>query len=156
MSVSVEFDLSGFQTKCLRFAYLADRSLGPAVLAAAEDGVALAKSSHRYTDRTGKLTATAKATLRRTGSGGATAEMHWPQSYAAAVDGGTRPHTITAKKRGVLAFVASGGNAVFARSVRHPGTRAYGFAGDAHTKAERSLETRLVAALHAAADEAFR
>lgn len=49
--------------------------------------------------------------------------------YAAVVEVGGRPHTITAHGRGFLKFPAFAGNdgsggVVFARSVRHPGTPA--------------------------------
>lgn len=43
-------------------------------------------------------------------------------SYATAVHDGTRPHTITARRGRTLRFVA-GGRVVYARQVRHPGTR---------------------------------
>jgi hypothetical protein len=153
MPVTCEFDLSGLQAAVMRFGYLVDRSLGPAVIGAAEDGIGQVKASHRYKDRTGKLTGTAKATLRRTGQGGAMAEMHWPATYARVVDEGSRAHIIEAKSRKYLRFVAASGGACFARRVRHPGTKGYGFAGDAYLKAERSLETRLVVAIHDAARE---
>lgn len=41
--------------------------------------------------------------------------------YAAAVERGSSPHTIRARPGGVLRFTI-GGETIFARSVRHPGT----------------------------------
>lgn len=61
-------------------------------------------------------------------------------NYAAAVHEGTKPHVIKPRNASVLAFPI-GGKMVFAKSVRHPGTRARPFLRNA---AERvvAAETR--------------
>ena len=60
-------------------------------------------------------------------------------NYAAYVEFGTRPHTIVPRNKKALRFAASkadarlsgsvrrGGNAVFAKKVRHPGTKPHPF-----------------------------
>ena len=53
--------------------------------------------------------------------------------YAKFVHDGTRPHLITPRRASVLAFQV-GGRTVFARSVRHPGTRARPFLANAPVK----------------------
>lgn len=50
--------------------------------------------------------------------------------YALYVHGGTKPHTITPKRRRALRWV-SGGDFVFAKRVRHPGTQPDEFLYDA-------------------------
>ena len=51
-----------------------------------------------------------------------TGEVFNDAKYAAAVHDGTSPHMITARRGKALKFTA-GGRTVYARSVRHPGTR---------------------------------
>lgn len=48
-----------------------------------------------------------------------------PLPYAAAVEGGSRPHVIRPRRAKLLAFQV-GGTRVFARQVRHPGSRGVG------------------------------
>jgi len=45
------------------------------------------------------------------------------EKYGPYVEYGTRPHTILPTRRKALAFKDKGGKLIFARSVRHPGTR---------------------------------
>lgn len=47
--------------------------------------------------------------------------------YGADVEYGTRPHIIRPRNASVLAFPGAGGETVFAKEVRHPGTRAQPF-----------------------------
>lgn len=52
--------------------------------------------------------------------------------HASYLENGTRPHVIRPKRPGgVLVFVTSIGNTVFAREVHHPGTRPYRILADA-------------------------
>lgn len=44
--------------------------------------------------------------------------------YAGTIDGGSRPHKITAKNGKALMFM-TGGKTIFRRSVNHPGTKPY-------------------------------
>lgn len=66
------------------------------------------------------------------------AETRATAEYAAYVERGTRPHTIVPRTKSVLRWPASGsatlsgrvrssGQAIFAKKVRHPGTRAQPF-----------------------------
>lgn len=57
---------------------------------------------------------------------GFAAEVNATAEYAADVEFGTKPHKITAKDGGVLAFQKDG-KTVFAKSVNHPGTKAQPF-----------------------------
>lgn len=54
---------------------------------------------------------------------GARGEVYNDADYAPAVHNGSGPYTIRPKRKKVLRFVV-GGQTVFAKSVRHPGTRA--------------------------------
>lgn len=71
--------------------------------------------------RTGALRASVKATQQ----GPLAWKIASPLPYAAIVEGGSRPHTITPKRAKLLSFQV-GGARVFARRVNHPGTRAVG------------------------------
>ncbi len=66
---------------------------------------------------------------------------------------GTKPHTITPKKAGgVLAFQAAG-DMVFARSVKHPGTKPTHFMLDARDRAEVVLARFIEAGFRSAIGE---
>ncbi len=71
---------------------------------------------------TGNLRVHNKMNVKRTANG-ARGEVYNDADYAAAVHFGSGPYTIRPKKRKVLKFEVNG-QTVFARSVRHPGTRA--------------------------------
>lgn len=49
------------------------------------------------------------------------------EKYGAYVEFGTQPHTITPKHGKYLKFKTDSGKVVFARSVRHPGSKPYPF-----------------------------
>ena len=66
------------------------------------------------------------------------------------LDAGTKPHTITAKRRDALRFVASGGAVVFRRTVKHPGTKPKQYIA---AEAQRA-EPALLVAVERAADAA--
>jgi hypothetical protein len=55
-------------------------------------------------------------------SRGPTGIVEYIAKYAAAVEGGSAPHIIKARKKKALRFVVDG-QTIFAKSVRHPGTR---------------------------------
>lgn len=86
MPTTVEIDVSGLE-RVLREAEtaLAD-DLHRAGVQAAKDGVALARASHPYEDRTGDLTGEAHVEEDHTTGGGL---MTWPVDYASYVDKGT-------------------------------------------------------------------
>lgn len=135
----IEIDLSDVRRACNEGNAQQLRVARSAPLDAAREGQAQALGRRRYKDRTGGLTGRAFAALVATTETGSEAEMRWPVPYASFVDAGTAPHEISPRRRTYLKFGGSGGNPVFARSVRHPGTRPTGFAGDAAQTAERLL-----------------
>lgn len=135
---TLEVDLSDVRRACVEGQAQRVLSAHHAVDVAAKEGVAQARSRRRYKDRTGNLTARILAGATRAGPDGAEGEMRWLMPYASFVDAGTPPHVIRPKRGGSLRFEA-GGAPVFARAVKHPGTRAAAFTGDAETAAERAL-----------------
>ena len=85
--------------------------------------------------RTGKLRGSFKvrtATARR-----AIVDAIW---YAKFTNKGTRPHTITAKGAGLI--FNDGGNTIFTKKVRHPGTRGTGYVNKAAHKGLRDHVSR--------------
>lgn len=74
-----------------------------AVAHAADEGVREAQTNHPYTDRTYRLTGTARATLAGGPRLEPEAEMMWPAPYAGFVDEGTtrsRPYPFTPQATG--------------------------------------------------------
>lgn len=74
-----------------------------AVATAAEEGVREAQTNHPYTDRTYRLTGTARSTLTSGARLEPEAEMTWPAPYAGFVDEGTsraRPYPFTPQASG--------------------------------------------------------
>jgi hypothetical protein len=70
---------------------------------------------------TGRLRASGRMQFRE-GARGPRGRVEYPVRYAAAVHDGTGPHIIRARKKKALRFQYHG-QVVFAKSVRHPGTR---------------------------------
>lgn len=156
--IDIEFDLSDVRRRCADGNAVLRHGARDAAIAAAREGLKHAKARRRYKDRTGALTSKAYAARVLGGASEGSAVIVWPLPYAAIVDGGTRPHDIYPKKgagfkgpvrpgqgrkgrgssSGLLVFQI-GGRTIFARHVRHPGTTAYAFAGDAYIKAEAVL-----------------
>ncbi len=80
-----------------------------------------------FTPRTGNLQKKTTARVVRT-KGGRVLKLDNKAEYADAIDGGARPHVITAKSGGFLRFFwAKHRKWVMARKVNHPGNRAYRF-----------------------------
>jgi hypothetical protein len=73
------------------------------------------------------------------GAKSAHAVMRASAPYAAFVENGTKPHTITAKRQTTLRFVQNGA-VRFSRSVRHPGTKPRPFMAQAQDRATPLLE----------------
>jgi hypothetical protein len=105
------------------------RILAAAVLAAETN----AKATTLFKDQTGKTRASIKGSVGlRTGKVVA-------RGAASLLENGTHAHTITARNGGMLRFFVNG-NAVFRRSVKHPGAAARPFMGQARYHAERVVE----------------
>jgi hypothetical protein len=156
--IDIDFDLSDIRRRCADANAVLRQGVRGAVMTAAKEGLETSKARRRYKDRTGNLTRKAYVGRDLGGPNDANAVIVWPVPYAAIVDGGSRAHSIFPKQgagfrgpvregqgrkgRGAatpsLAFTV-GGRLVFAKSVKHPGTSGYGFAGDAYTKAEAVL-----------------
>lgn len=94
-----------------------------------------------FRHRTGKLRASTKASVSRYRMA-----IRSTAKHAAFLEHGTRPHTIVPRYRKALRFTA-GGRLVFARRVRHPGTRPYRFLSSARDHAyywaHAALESRM-------------
>lgn len=135
---TLDIDLSGLRRAAREGQAQRVLSSHRAVEVAAVEGLAQSKARRRYKDRTGNLTRLATAQGVQATPTGGFAEIRWPVPYAAAVDEGTKPHQIRPRRRTFLRF-DFGGPPIFARKVRHPGTRPTGFAGDAALAAERVL-----------------
>lgn len=70
---------------------------------------------------------------------------HAKTEYDIFVEKGTKPHMISAKPGSVLAFKV-GGKQVFARTVRHPGTRPNPFAANSARRWHESLGEKMALA----------
>ena len=116
---------------------------------ASGDAVTYSREKHEYKSRTCALE---KATfgrvimLRRS----ARVVLKNPKSYAAPINDGARPHVIKPRRAKLLRFL-SGGRFVFARSVNHPGNRAYRFLYNATRHGFRMFRKRLEQQLEAVA-----
>lgn len=140
MSCTVEFDLSSVRASVER---ICGKTLELTVdmgTELAKDGAQYARDHHAYTDRTRKLT----ESIRSTPCVGGDRDMHAyviaggaEAPYARIIEEGSKPHTITGNP--FLVFPGKSGDIVFARSVEHPGTRPYGFMGQAYFSMERRI-----------------
>lgn len=146
-TVSVESDLAS------QWSAEMDRlgeGIREAVQTAAREGVAEAKAVRTFKDRTGNLFASIRYQMDEVTQLGAVATISAglePRArYASFVENGTRPHRIEVRRRDALRW-EDGDGVHFARSVNHPGTRAYPFMGPAYLKAERVLEREINAAI---------
>lgn len=89
---------------------------------------------------TGALRAGWKIRVTKIGKGG-TVTVSNETPYARSVEYGTKPHTIRAKAKSVLANRKTG--AVFGKTVNHPGTRAVPMLAPALRSAISKLNSRL-------------
>ncbi len=84
-----------------------------------------AQSNPGFTPRTGGLQKATKARVIRT-TGGRLLRVSNAKPYAAAIDKGAKPHTISARNKPYLHFRGSRGW-VRVKSVSHPGNKPYHF-----------------------------
>lgn len=134
-------DLADFHREAARAHSLLVSATAIAAREAAEAGRDEAKRG-QFKDQTGTL----RGRIDAKALSGGEWEIVAPTPYALFVEVGTRPHPIYPKRASVLRFYL-GGRTVFARSVQHPGTRAYAFMGHAYEIAERVLYARAEAAV---------
>jgi hypothetical protein len=101
-----------------------EKALGMGGLAALQR----VNSNPPFKPQTGKLQKATKAKVARLGSG-RVLRLTNSKHYASFVESGTKPHVIRAKRHmgAMLRFRGKGGGFVFARKVKHPGTKPYRF-----------------------------
>lgn len=99
----------------------------------------------QFTPRTGNLQKRTSTKVVRT-KGGFLMKLSNDAPYAAAIDNGAKPHTISAKHSPFLVF-RIGNQWIRKKSVNHPGNRAYRFLSLAHTRAGSITERVLRASL---------
>ncbi len=99
------------------------KQLEEASRAALHDALLAAEASAENSIRSQTVTRTGRllAGVQTVQTGPYTGHLFSTAPYSGFIDGGTRPHIITAKGGGVLSFEI-GGKRIFARSVKHPGT----------------------------------
>lgn len=134
----LEIDLSDVKRACAEGNAQQIRVAREAPVTAAVEGQNQAIANRRYKDRSGDLTGKAYVSAPKVDDRGAETAMVWPVRYASIVDGGSRPHEIRPRRATFLRFDGPGGP-IYARAVKHPGTKPYAFAGEAARIAERVL-----------------
>lgn len=154
----VDVDFSEVEAALVRLQEAADRRMKAALQQVAEEVVVHAKTNHEYRDRTGRLTQSIRAEqVQGSFAEGFTINMisgGLRVSYAAHIEYGTRPHTIRPREGNRALRFTVGGQTRFARSVRHPGTRAYSFMRNALNAKVGRLEQMMELSLQLAAEEA--
>lgn len=100
-----------------------------------------------WTNRTGKTGQSFRVTQDAEGLG---ATLSSGAKVARFLESGTPPHTIRPRRKDALRFVPAGGGVVFARVVKHPGTKPRHYVAAEATRAEPTLH----AAVERAATEA--
>ncbi len=131
-------------TKALRELSDFAKHLEEASRGALHDALLAAEASAENSIRSQTKTHTGRllAGVQTVQTGPYTGHLFATAPYSGYVDGGTRPHIITAKSGGVLSFVMNG-KRVFARSVKHPGTSPRPFVKPAMAAGIQVLEASL-------------
>jgi len=122
--------------------------------AAAKVGEAHPGKHATFTHRTHKLEKSTKGQVIRTSKGGFRVRLSNARKYAAAIDLGAKPHTITARRAKNLRFIV-GGKLMFRKTVQHPGNRPYRFLYRATQAAARVAGANLESGMARAA-KAFK
>jgi len=113
-----------------------------AVVVGVMTGANVARSDHRFKNRTGKLEGSIGWRIVKETERGGSGEFYANAKYASFVDGGTRPHEIRPRRAPALRFRVNG-VWVTTQLVRHPGTRPEGFMGNALLAATREMELEI-------------
>ncbi len=108
---------------------------------AGQDAVNYVRKEPHFTPRTGNLQARTDYKLIRT-STQRIVKVRNAAPYAAAIDKGSRPHIIAARRAQALRFEV-GGRILFRKWVRHPGTKPTHFLWFATVRGFESLGSRL-------------
>lgn len=151
-ALTYTFDISDFRTKAAGTRHIMAAGTRRAVQIAGEAGAVRARSEHKHTKRTGRLTSSAELRfeLRQADSSGSWGYLVNYTPYGAYVEYGTKAHKIYPKAahglvgpvregqtrratgkgphehivgRGLMLRFRVGGRIVFARMVNHPGTQ---------------------------------
>jgi hypothetical protein len=120
-----------------RFLAETERLIGDAEEVAGRHAEEQVRANPPFKPRTGNLQRQTTHRVVRLGSG-RILRIANSAKYAAAIDGGSRPHLIRARN-GYLAFKGRDGKTVFRRQVQHPGNRPYKFLYRATNSAFRVL-----------------
>jgi hypothetical protein len=115
-----------------------ERAIDQALTTAGRHGVDHVQKNPKFQRRTGKLQDKTTASRIIRTSGGKLIRLMNPLPYAAAIDTGSKAHNIKPRRRKFLRFTVRG-KLVFARSVRHPGTKPYKFLWRATHSAHRVM-----------------
>jgi hypothetical protein len=106
---------------------------------AAKAGERLSKERPGFKHRTGNAKARTKGRVIRRG-GKVIVRMSNDAKYAAILEKGSRPHIIRPKRPGGFLRFEIQGRIVYARQVRHPGTKPYRFLSKGRDVASRMFE----------------
>jgi hypothetical protein len=122
-----------------------EQTLTVAVRMAGEDAATKAKQTDKFRDRTGSLRNSIKPVgpVGSFGSGDLAVTLSAGAAHASFVEEGTPPHVIRPKHRKALRWPVAGGF-LFAKVVRHPGTRATHFLADAANESIIRLKDELL------------
>lgn len=102
------------------------------------EGAAEARAKHRFKNQSGDLERSIVGRVTGSSPTDHRGEIKATAKYASYVEEGTKAHEIRPRKARMLRF-ESGGAAVFARLVRHPGTSSSPFMGLAYLRCERVM-----------------
>lgn len=145
MPVAIHVDASGLRDLRGRFRKAADAMPGElrqglqAILKDVRD-----TARREAPKRTGALARSIGYTTRQTGPNSVSGTVQATAKHAVFVAEGTRPHLIVPRRARFLRFVV-GGRVVYARVVRHPGTRANPFLKRAAAQADLSTRAHKIA-----------
>lgn len=114
-------DIGALRRKHERFIRLQQESVSKAAHEAGQDAVNYVRSEPHFKPRTGKLQKLTEYRLIRTRTQ-RIVKVRNRAKYAAAIDSGSRPHTIAARRKKFLRFTV-GGQVFFRKKVFHPGTK---------------------------------
>ncbi|MBA2686853.1 MAG: HK97 gp10 family phage protein [Gemmatimonadaceae bacterium] len=131
--LTASLDLGDFRAEVEKTRRIIKLGIARGVGKAAAEGAQEAKRSGRFKNRTGALRQGIAARFLSDSGGSVEWEILSPARYSKFIEEGTRPHEIRPKNAQALRFVV-GGRVVFAGKVRHPGTQADPFMGQAYTK----------------------
>ena len=142
MSFTLEIDERAFMAQIERFAADIVAGTRGAVEETCSEAAAHARAVGQFQDQTGALRKSIVGRVVRRDAHGTSGTIEATAPHAGYVEAGTEPHVIRPRSARALRW-EEGGEAHFARVVRHPGTRARPFMGPAAIKAEGLLYAKM-------------